>query len=89
MICSGLKPHIPNRLTPAEQRVLLLLLEGLNNRAITKRLVISHHTVECHISRALRKSGCGNRLELLLWLIRDGDPALNHQAAGTMHPMPA
>ena len=84
-----MKPRIPNLLTPAEQRVVLLLLEGLNNRAIAKRLVISHRTVECHISRALRMSGCRNRLEQLLGLIRDGDSALNRQAAGTMQPMPA
>ena len=68
---------------------MLLLLEGLNNRAITERLVISHRTIECHISRALQKSGCRNRLELVLWLIRDEDPALNRLAAGTMQPMPA
>ncbi|WP_206339210.1 MULTISPECIES: response regulator transcription factor [unclassified Synechococcus] len=79
-----------NHLTPAEKRVVLLLLEGLENRAIAHRLVISHRTVECHISRALSKSGCRNRLELALWLIRNGDPVLNRQArAGTMHPMPA
>ena len=85
-----MKPQIPNLLTPAEQRVVvLLLLEGLNNRAIAQRLVISHRTVECHISRALRKSGCRNRLELVLWLISDQDSALNRLAAGTMQPMPA
>ena len=78
-----------DRLTPAEQRVVLLLLEGLNNRAIAQRLVISHRTVECHISRALRKSGCPNRLELMLLVIRDGDPALNLQGAVTMQLMPA
>ena len=80
---------MPNLLTPAEQRVVLLLLEGLNNRAIAQRLVISHRTVEFHISRALRKSGCHNRLELVLWLISDQGPALNRLAAGTMHAMPA
>ena len=84
-----MKPRIPNLLTPAEQRVVLLLLEGLNNRAIAQRLVISHRAVECHISRALRKSGCRNRLELVLWLISDQDSALNRLAAGTMQPMPA
>ena len=46
-------PDIP--LTPAEQRVSPLLLEGLSNRAIAERLVISHRTVECHISRVLAK----------------------------------
>ena len=84
-----MKPRIPNLLTTAEQRVVLLLLEGLNNRTIAQRLVISHRSVECHISRALRKSGYRNRLELVLGLIRDGHPALNRQAAGTMQPMPA
>ena len=71
-----MKPRILTLLTPAEERVLLLLLEGLNNRAIAQRLVISYRTVDCHISRALRKSGCRNRLELVLGLIGDGDPRL-------------
>ena len=70
--------------------MVLLLLEGLENRAIAQRLVISHRTVECHISRSLRKSGCRNRLELALWLISNESPVLNRQArAGTMHSMPA
>jgi DNA-binding NarL/FixJ family response regulator len=57
-------------LTPAEQRVsALLLLQGLSNRAIAERLVISHRTVECHISRALAKTGCVNRLELALRML--------------------
>ena len=84
-----MKPRIPNLLTPAEQRVVLLLLEGLNNRSIAQRLVMTHRTGECHISRALLESGCRNRLELALWLIRDEEPTLNRLAAGTMQPMPA
>ena len=64
------------RLTASEQRVASLLLEGLSNRAIAAKLVISHRTVECHISRALLKTGCNNRLELALWML-------------TMGPMPA
>ena len=65
-----------NHLTPSEQRVIALLTEGLSNRAIADKLVLSHRTVECHISRALAKTGCRNRLELALWMI-------------TMHGMPA
>ena len=64
------------RLTASEQRVASLLLEGLSNKAIAAKLVISHRTVECHISRALLKTGCNNRLELALWML-------------TMGPMPA
>ena len=54
-------------LTPAEQSALLL--QGLSNRVIAERLVISHRTVECHISRALAKTGCVNRLELALRML--------------------
>ena len=64
------------RLTASEQRVASLLIKGLSNRAIAAKLVISHRTVECHISRALLKTGCNNRLELALWML-------------TMNPMPA
>ena len=56
-------------LTPSEQRVIALLTKGLSNRAIAQQLVLSHRTVECHISRALAKTGCRNRLELALWMI--------------------
>ena len=56
-------------LTPAEQRVSTLLLQDLSNRAIAERLVISHRTVVCHISRALAKTGCFNRLELALRML--------------------
>ena len=57
------------RLTASEHRVASLLLEGLSNRAIAARLVVSHHTVECHISRALLKTGYNNRLELALRML--------------------
>ena len=60
------------RLTASEQRVASLLIKGLSNRAIAAKLVISHRTVECHISRALLKTGCNNRLELALWMLTMG-----------------
>ena len=56
--------------TPAETTVVQLLLEGLSNRAIASRLVISIRTVESHISNALDKSGCRSRLELSMWWLR-------------------
>ncbi|HJN36523.1 MAG: response regulator transcription factor [Prochlorococcus sp.] len=66
------KPGQNNRLkqlSPAEKAVVVLLLEGLSNRAIGERLFLSTRTVESHISHALAKSGCQNRLGLTLWLI--------------------
>ena len=56
--------------TPAETTVVKLLLEGLSNRAIASRLVVSIRTVESHISNALDKSGCRSRLELSMWWLR-------------------
>jgi DNA-binding NarL/FixJ family response regulator len=56
--------------TPAETTVVKLLLEGLSNRAIASRLVVSIRTVESHISNALDKSGCRSRLELSIWWLR-------------------
>ena len=57
------------QVTPAEQRVSTLLIQGLSNRAIAERLVISHRTIQCHISRALAKTCCVNRLEPALRML--------------------
>ena len=52
-----------------------MLLNGMSNRDIAEKLVLSPRTVECHISRALAKTGCRNRLELALWIIRQPNHA--------------
>ena len=57
------------RLTASEHRVASLLLEGLSNRAIAARLVVSNRTVECQINIEMLKTGCNNRLELALWML--------------------
>jgi DNA-binding NarL/FixJ family response regulator len=55
--------------TPAEERVLGLLSSGLSNKAIAAALVVSHRTVESHVSHLLAKTGCSNRSQLLLWAL--------------------
>jgi DNA-binding CsgD family transcriptional regulator len=45
----------PHGLTPREREVLSLLVQGLTNRQIAERLVISEHTVHRHVSSILRK----------------------------------
>ena len=42
-------------LTPREREVLALLAEGLTNRRIAERLVVSEHTVHRHVTSILRK----------------------------------
>jgi DNA-binding NarL/FixJ family response regulator len=56
-----------NAISPAEQRVLEALLDGLSNKAIAARLVLSPRTIESHVSQLLLKTGCRSRTQLLLW----------------------
>ncbi len=51
-------------LTPREREVATLAAQGLANRAIAERLVISVRTVDNHLHRAYAKLGVGGRGEL-------------------------
>lgn len=53
--------------SPAERRVLTLLLQGCSNRAIAAQLQLSPRTVESHVSTMFEKTGCRSRSQLLLW----------------------
>ena len=57
--------------TPAEGQVLRQLLRGLSNRSISAELVLSHRTVQSHISHLLAKTGCKSRTQLLLWALAE------------------
>jgi DNA-binding NarL/FixJ family response regulator len=66
---------IPSRDVPisqAERRVLSLMLRGLSNGAIADTLRLSKRTVEGHVSALLRKTGCHNRTQLVLWALGQG-----------------
>ena len=56
-------------LTPAERRVLDIMLEGASNGAIAIRLCLSRRTVEGHVSALLQKTGCRSRTQLVLWAL--------------------
>lgn len=51
-------------LTDREAEIVMLLGEGLTNRAIAERLTLSIRTVESHIYRAMMKTGTTSRDEL-------------------------
>lgn len=66
---AGAKPRRPDlkgpgSLTPSESRVARLAAEGLTNRVIAERLVLSEKTVETHLSRAYSKLDISSRREL-------------------------
>lgn len=56
-------------LTPREAEVAQLIAEGLSNRAIADRLVISHRTVDGHVERILAKLECMSRTQVATWAI--------------------
>lgn len=57
-------------LTPREQEVLELLVEGLTNPEIAERLVISHSTARAHVSHILSKLDVSNRAEAVALALR-------------------
>ena len=59
-------------LTPRETDVLELLAQGLANKEIARRLIISEHTVKYHISSIYSKFGVNNRTEAVRQGIRAG-----------------
>ncbi|HEX6472683.1 MAG TPA: response regulator transcription factor [Streptosporangiaceae bacterium] len=58
----GAAPPNP-KLTPREKDVLALLVAGLSNKQIARRLNISQHGVKRLVSNVLAKLGCPNRTQ--------------------------
>ena len=57
-------------LTDREAEIVMLIGEGLSNRAVADRLTLSVRTVESHIYRAMMKTGTTSRDELATLLPR-------------------
>jgi NarL family two-component system response regulator LiaR len=62
-------PHVAE-LTERESEVLVLVAQGLSNREIAAKLVISEKTVKSHISNLLGKLGQEDRTKLAVYAIR-------------------
>jgi DNA-binding CsgD family transcriptional regulator len=58
------------QLSGREQEVLELVAEGMTNRQIAERLVISPVTARNHVSSILTKLGLENRTQAATWLAR-------------------
>ncbi|MCX7821626.1 MAG: LuxR C-terminal-related transcriptional regulator [Brevinematales bacterium] len=53
-----------------EKDILIMLLNGKNNREICSKLCISVNTIKTHISNIYQKTGVNNRIELLKLMLK-------------------
>jgi two-component system nitrate/nitrite response regulator NarL len=60
------------RMTPREREVLVLLVDGLSNRQVARRMGISEHGVKRHVANILGKMGCSNRTLAVATALRHG-----------------
>ena len=80
LIHAATRPAAPGHdLTPREREVLALMVRGLNNADIAKRLVVNRSTAKFHVSNILAKLGVTSRTEAVAFalthhLIREPDP---------------
>jgi DNA-binding NarL/FixJ family response regulator len=61
----------PVRLTRREQQIAELVAEGLSNRDIAGRLVVSQRTAEAHVEHILTKLGFGSRAQIAAWVVEN------------------
>jgi len=60
-------------LTPREEQVVALVVEGLGNRQVARELRLSEHTVKKYLFRIFEKLGASSRVELVLYAVNHGD----------------
>jgi DNA-binding NarL/FixJ family response regulator len=59
-------------LTEREREVLDLIAQGLTNREIAERMVISEKTVKTHVSNLLNKLNLEDRTRAAIWALKHG-----------------
>jgi len=66
------------QLSAREEEVLRLVVEGLPNKRIARRLGITERTVKAHLTRIFQQLGVADRTQAALWAranLPDADPA--------------
>lgn len=65
-------PDAARSLTPRELEILAHLAEGLSNREIAERLVLSPETVKSHVAAVLNKLDVSDRTQAAVYAVRHG-----------------
>lgn len=73
-LADRLRPARRHDLSPREAEVAALVSEGLTNRQIAGRLVVSERTVESHVQHVLAKLGVTSRSGVAARVVRDRTP---------------
>ncbi|WP_368680746.1 LuxR C-terminal-related transcriptional regulator (plasmid) [Rhodococcus opacus] len=60
-----------SNLTKREQQVAELIAEGLTNKEIATRLVISQRTAQGHVEHILTKLGFTSRAQVAAWVVEE------------------
>ena len=66
------RPAAGAALTARERDVLLLVIEGLANKQIARRLQISEKTVKGHLTNLFQRIGVADRTQAAVWAERNG-----------------
>jgi len=65
-------------LTPSEQRIVEMVVAGLNNKMIADRLYISENTVKSHLKNIFGKLGVNDRSQVVAVAYKRGFVSLNN-----------
>ena len=71
LLGDGGRPERP-RLSEREREVLTLVVDGLANKLIARRLGISERTVKAHLTHIFEQLGVSDRTQAALWAERHG-----------------
>lgn len=71
LVKASMMPHKPEiEFTERERDIIVLMIEGLNNREIGEKLFISRATVKFHVGNVLSKLGVSTRTEAVATIIQ-------------------
>ena len=72
LLSAAVRPDPAAGLSAREREVLGLLVEGLPNKLIARRLGISEKTVKAHLTSVFRAIGVDDRTQAAMWAVRHG-----------------